>query len=90
MKSHHSSPVQIDPGNLLPHETRPRFQSLHKEYDAVFDPHIKGYNRAAGPLNAKVNMGLVEPPQRKGRLPQYARGKLVELQEKFDQLEELV
>ena len=34
-------------------------------------------------------MGPVEPPQRKGRLPQYARGKLVELQEKFDKLEEL-
>ena len=34
-------------------------------------------------------MGPVEPPQRKGRLPQYARNKLVELQENFDQLEEL-
>ena len=34
-------------------------------------------------------MGPVEPPQRKGRLPQYARNKLVELQEKLDQLEEL-
>ena len=28
VRSHHSSPVQIDPGNLLPHETRARFQSL--------------------------------------------------------------
>ena len=34
-------------------------------------------------------MGPVEPPQRKGRLPQYARNKLVELQGKLDQLEEL-
>ena len=34
-------------------------------------------------------MGPVEPPQRKGRLPQYARNKLVELQENLDQLEEL-
>ena len=32
-------------------------------------------------------MGPVESTQRKGRLPQYARNKLVELQEKFDQLE---
>ena len=31
-------------------------------------------------------MGPVEPPQRKG---QYNRGKLVELQETFDQLEDL-
>ena len=34
-------------------------------------------------------MGPVEPPQRKGCLPQYARDKLVELQEKFDHLEQL-
>jgi len=48
-----------------------------------------GYNGAAGPFKAKVNIGPIKPPQRKGRLPQYARGKLVELQDKFDQLEEL-
>ena len=34
-------------------------------------------------------MGPVEPPQQKGRLPQYAHDKLVELQEKFDHLEQL-
>ena len=34
-------------------------------------------------------MGPVEPPQRKGRLLQYARDKLVELQENFDHLEQL-
>ena len=37
----------------------------------------------------KFTMRPVEPPQRKGRLPQYARDKLVELQEKFDHLEQL-
>ena len=84
-----SSVVQIDPDNLLPQEIQAEFQALVLEYDAVFDPIYKGYNGAAGPFKAKVNMGPVEPPQRKGRLPQYNRGKLVELQEKFDQLEEL-
>ena len=34
-------------------------------------------------------MGPVKLPQQKGRLPQYARDKLVELQEKFDNLEQL-
>ena len=34
-------------------------------------------------------MGPVEPQQRKGRLPQYARNKLVDLQNKFDELEKL-
>ncbi len=32
-------------------------------------------------------MGRVQPPQRKGRLPQYPPNKMVELQEKFDELE---
>ena len=34
-------------------------------------------------------MGHVEPAQQKGHLPQYACDKLVELQEKFDHLEQL-
>ena len=33
-------------------------------------------------------MGPVQPPQRKGRVPQYSRDKLVELQQKFDELEQ--
>ena len=33
-------------------------------------------------------MGPVQLPQRKGRVPQYSRDKLVELQEKFDELEQ--
>ena len=88
-KTLHSSSVQVDPDNILPQETQLKFQSLLKSYDTVFDPNIKGYNGAAGPFEAKVNMGPVEPPQRKGRLPQYGRRKLVELQEKFDHLEAL-
>ena len=50
---------------------------------------LKGSNSAAGPFSAKVNMSLLEPSQWKSHLPQYASGKLVELQEKFDQLKEL-
>jgi hypothetical protein len=34
-------------------------------------------------------MGPVEPLHRKGRLPQYARDQLQELQAKFDELEKL-
>jgi len=79
----------INPDNLLPLEIRVCFQSLLTEYDSVFDPTITGYNGAAGPFIAKVNLCPVEPSQQKGHLPQYAQGKLVQLQEKFDQLEEL-
>ena len=85
----HNSSVRLDPETALPPDIRAKFQDLHDDYDEVFDPQIKGYNGAAGSFEAQVNMGPVEPPQRKGRLPQYARNKLVELQDKFDQLEEL-
>jgi hypothetical protein len=85
----HSAAVQIDPDNQLPQDIQAEFKSLMKEFDSVFDDDFKGYNGAADPFQAKVNMGPVEPPQRKGRLPQYDRGKLVLLQEKFDELEAL-
>ncbi len=42
----------------------------------------------AGPFKAIVNMGPVQPPQRKGCLPQYATDKLQMLQYKFDELEQ--
>lgn len=87
--SSHSATVQIDPDSILPQSVRADFHSLLREYDSVFDPQFPGYNGAAGPYKAKVNMGPVESPQRKGRLPQYARDKLIELQEKFDHLEQL-
>ncbi|KAK3727759.1 hypothetical protein QZH41_005221 [Actinostola sp. cb2023] len=82
----HSDKVQLDPDNLLSHDIKSKFRTLLEQYDCVFDHAIKGYNGSAGPLKARVNMGPVEPPQRKGRLPQY-RNKLVELQQKFDDLE---
>ena len=85
----YSASVQVDPDRILPQAVRANFQSLLREYDSVFDPQFPGYNGSAGPYQAKVNMGPVEPPQRKGRLPQYARDKLIELQEKFDHLEQL-
>ena len=64
------------------------FSRLVKEYDDVFDKNISGYNSAAGPFEAVVNMA-VQDPQRKGRLPQYAPNKLFEIQHKFDELESL-
>ena len=65
------------------------FRYLLSDFDSVFDPTIQGYNGAVGPCEAKVNMFPVEPPQRKGRLPHYARNKLVDVQNKLDELEKL-
>ena len=85
----HNSSLRVDPENALLPDIRAKLQELHDDYDEVFDPRMKGYSAAAGSFEAQVNMGPIKPPQRKGRLPQYGRNKLVELQEKFDQLEEL-
>ena len=83
----HSASVQIDPESKLSPEERASFRSILDEYDEVFDPNYAGYNGHVGPFEAVVNMGPVQPPQRKGHLPQYARNQLVELQAKFDELE---
>ena len=84
-----SSSVNLDPDHTLSPDHRQHFQDLMQEYDEVFDPKFPGYNGAVGPFEAVVNMGPVQPPQRKGRLPQYAHDKLQDLQDKFDELERM-
>ena len=84
-----SSSVTLDPQDILPHNIKKGFQKLLHDYDSVFNPAFKGYNNAAGQFEAVVNMGPTQPPQRKGRLPQYNRDRLEELQAKFDQLESM-
>ena len=74
--------VRVDPDGLLSASEKASFISLLKEFQVVFDPRIPDYNGAAGPIEGIVNMGPVEPPQRKGRVPQ-----LDLLQNKFDELE---
>ena len=80
--------VSVDLDNILSDSCRQDFNAVLSEYDDVFNPNISGYNGAAGKFKATVNMGPVLPPQHKGRVPQYSRDKLVELQQKFDDLEE--
>ena len=77
----------LDPDGILSPDDKVNFLALLKEFDRVFDPTITGYNGAAGPIKGVVNMGPVQPPQRKGRMPQYARDQLEQLQTKFDELE---
>lgn len=83
-----SSAMSVDPDNLLPDHSRLKFQQLLQECDRVFDPNITGYNAAAGPIQDTVNIGPVQPPQCKGHIPQYSHNQLVELQAKFDELEQ--
>ena len=64
-----------------------KFKDLHKKYSSVFDNNLPGYNGKFGAISAYVNVGDSLPPQRKGRIPQYSRGLLSELQNQFDTLE---
>ena len=82
-----SSHVILDPDGCLDQDTREKFKALNLEFDDVFNPSISKYNSASGKIEAVVNIGPTLPPQRKGRLPQYNRNTLEELQDKFDELE---
>ena len=64
-----SQGVALDPDNLLPPDITSKFRNLSIQYDSVFDPAITGYNGAFCLLQAKVNMGPVEPSQRKIACP---------------------
>ena len=76
--------VTVDPDNILSDGDRHKFTRAVDEYREVFSDKLTGYN---GKFKATINIGPVQPPQRKGRVPQYSRDKLSELQNKFDELE---
>ena len=59
---------------------------MNAKFDQVFDPSVSMYNGASGKIEATMNMGPVLPPQRKGRVPQYNKDTLINLQCKFDDL----
>ena len=81
------SDILVDPNHVLPTDIVAKFHAVNSRFRNVFNPKGKLYNGAFGKVEAVVNMGPTLPPQRKGRVPQYSRDKLVELQEKFDDLE---
>ena len=72
---------------LTAYNTWSKFQALLQQYDTIIYSNIVGYNGAVGPFETTVNMRPVQPSLRKGRFPQYARDKLVEIQQNFDDLE---
>ena len=82
-----SSRVILDPDGCLDQDTREKFKALNLEFDDVFNPSISKYNGASGKIEVVVNIGLTLPSQREGRLPQYNRNTLEELQDKFGELE---
>ncbi len=84
-----SDDINVDPQHQLTIQERRAFQDLHRRYDTIFNKHIGKYNDYSGRIRARINMGPVEPPQHKARLPSYNTGKMQLLQAKLDELEEL-
>ena len=71
--------VSIDPDAHLSSEERQLFEHINHEYHKAFNAQGKAYNGRSGPIQAIVNMGPVQPPQRKGKIPLYGHNRLVEL-----------
>ena len=88
-KAAHCVGVRIDPDRTLDSTQRGKLAAINARFDDVFNSVFRGYNGASGQFKAHVNMGPTLPPQRKGKLPQYSRNRLLELQDKFDELESL-
>ena len=81
--------INTDPDNLLSATEKQKFLQLATEFSDVFGSDLPGYNGSSGRFEAIINMGPTQPPQRRGRLPHYNDNKLKELQNKFDELEEI-
>jgi hypothetical protein len=79
--------ISIDPDKQLLPTEQDTFSILHKKYKVVFDSKIGKYNDALGVVRAYINMGSVEPPPQKARIPSYNRENLEQLQDKMDELE---
>jgi hypothetical protein len=66
-----SDAISIDPDNQLDKVQLLHFRDLHKCFDNVFNSNFGVYNDTSGTIRAKINMGAILPPPRKGRLPFY-------------------
>ena len=66
-----------------------KFNKVHRNHSTVFEDGLPGYNGKFGTILAYVNIGDSLPPQRRGKIPQYSKHNLVELQNQIDQFEEM-
>ena len=87
--TNHRAEISIDPDNMLNREERKEFSDINKRFDSVFSPNFGAYNDRSGRIRVSVNIGPVEPPESKGKLPMYNSSNLQRLQEEADKLEEL-
>ena len=80
--------MKRDPDKILTENihVRTKFHILLRSYGDVFNPQFATYNGAFCHFEATINMGLPTPTM-KCKVPQHVRDKLVELQQRCDDLE---
>ena len=74
---------------MLSSESRNNLWDISKRFQSVFNPNFGVYNDKSGPIRAGINLGPVEPPTQKGKLPFYNQTELQQLQKEADKLEKL-
>ena len=80
--------VTIDPDQILPSSVTKMFASTNKEYQEVFNSDLPRYNGKFGRVEAVINVPQSLPASsRMKEVPWYPRTKLIEMQEKIDELE---
>ena len=81
--------ITVDPDNMMPSEVKDLFNNTNEMYAAVFRSDLPKYNRAFGVCEAVINIPDNLPQStRLKEVPWYPKKMLVELQAKFDSLEE--
>ena len=80
--------VTVDPDQILPASITKQFLALNKEYQEVFNSDLPRYNGKFGRVEAVINVPQSLPTSsRMKEVPWYPRTKLIEMQEKIDELE---
>ena len=94
----HSDTISVDPDKILLESYQTKFRTLTQTYSDVFYTKIQGYNGSIwvhlrqqynkhGYHPTPLSPPLPPPTQSKGRVPQCACNKLLELHRNFDELE---
>ena len=81
--------ISIDPDKVHGGKFVAAFKTLNSKYSSVFSSKFEKYNDNSGKIRARVEVGKVLPPPRKGKLPFYNKDNLQLLQEEADKLEAL-
>ena len=80
--------IILDPDQVLPQSIKKLFHDTNKEFKEVFNSELPKYNGKFGRVEAVINVPENLPvSSRLKEVPWYPRTKLIEMQDKIDELE---